>query len=134
MADITKRADLSPSLASQTNTPENQIDGVIGGSEVIDYGDLCYLHSDGTFRKALYAGGGANSTTVYGIAANRNRPGKPLTLYKSIVFAYSEDIVPGQKYYLSAVTAGALSDTPNGKPVAYGGLRGEIHFEANWDK
>jgi hypothetical protein len=123
---LTKRTDFLPSLASQTPTPENQIDGVAG--EDIEAGDLCYIGTDGLFYRTNT--GSAAATKARGMAATSQREGFPLTIYRVAVFGYTEtsgsgSAVPGTDYYVSS-TAGRLSDTaPSGSgfrvtPVAFG--------------
>lgn len=134
MANLTKKTDIAPSLASQTPTPENQIDGVAG--ENIDYADLCYIGADGYIYRAH--SGTALATQARGLAATKQRAGKPLTIYRCAAFGYTEEngattCVPGKNYYVSA-TAGRLSDTApntgagvNDAPVAFGRNDGVIH-------
>jgi hypothetical protein len=136
MAILAKRSDLSPSLSSQTPTPENQFDGTAG--EAIEYADACYLAADGLIYRCVGATP-ADTSLVHGFAANKQREGKPITIYRNAYFAYTAEsgagaAVPGTRYYVDAATAGAINTTANGPACAVGALYGNIIVTTTWDK
>ena len=135
MPDLVKRVSMPPSLSSQTPAPENQVDGIAG--EDIDFADLCYIGADGRFYRAHT--GTPEATQAIGLAATKQREDKPVTIYLSAVFGYTEETgptaaVPGRNYFVSA-TPGRLSDTaPDAgagvrtERVAFGRVDGNVHI------
>lgn len=106
MAAVAKAG--TPSLSSVLPPQNCQIAGLKAG-EAIAAGDLCYIKSDGLVW--LATGAAANAAAkVDGIAAEACAVGEAVTLFRHVNFRYGAALTPGVRLFLSAATAGALSD------------------------
>lgn len=107
MAAVAKSG--TPSLCSQTPGREHQISGLKAG-EAIAAGDACYVKAaDGLVW--LSTGAAANAAAkVRGFAFAAAQAGEAVTLYAGVNWNYGAALTPGTDLFLSAATAGALSD------------------------
>lgn len=110
MAAITKRG--TPSLASATPPPNEQIPGLRASEDIVS-GDLCTIQADGT------AGLSGTGDRVHGVAALTASTGEAVTLYRSVRFAYGVGLTPGTDVRLSATVAGGLDDAGTEQIVGF---------------
>jgi len=98
------------SLATKQPGAEHTITGLFAG-ETIAAGDCCYIKaSDGKLYRSTGAAANA-AAQVDGWAAENCTAGEALTLYKSVNFNYSANLlVPGTSYYVSGTVAGGIAD------------------------
>lgn len=118
MAAVAKSG--TPSVCSQTPGREHQLSGLLAG-EAIAAGDACYVKSDGLVW--LSTGAAANAAAkVRGFAFTAAAVGEAVTLYHGVNWYYGAALTPGADLFLSAATAGALSDvatTGGTAPIGY---------------
>lgn len=110
MAAVAKSG--TPSLCSQTPGREHQISGLKAGV-AIAAGDACYIGADnGSGTVFLSTGAAATAPAkVRGFAFAAAAAGEAVTLYHGVNFYYGAALTPGADLFVSAATAGALSDT-----------------------
>jgi hypothetical protein len=100
-----------PSLSTIISTPDNThvVASGIKAATAIVAGDACYIGSTGL--ATLSTGAAANAAAkVRGFAAMSASAGEAVTLLTHIEFRYGAGLTPGADLFLSAATAGALSD------------------------
>lgn len=100
-----------PSLSSIVGTPDNThiVASGIKAATAIVAGDACYISSTGL--ATLSTGAAATAPAkVRGFAAMSASAGEAVTLLTDVEFRYGTGLTPGTDLYLSAATAGALSD------------------------
>ena len=100
-----------PSLATTLPGPEHSISGLTNGSVALAAFDACYIDSAGLVQ--LSNGTAADAVAkVRWYAAKAYAAGATnVTLYFGVRVRYGAGLTPGANLYLSAATAGALSDT-----------------------
>src|SRR5215207_7578210 len=110
MAAVAKSG--TPSLSSILSTPDNThiVASGIKTATAIVAGDACYIASTGLATLATGAAATAPAK-VRGFAAMSAGAGEAVTLLTDVEFRYGAGLTPGADLFLSAVTAGALSDT-----------------------
>jgi len=108
MAAVAKSG--TPSLATRLPDVSCQVgSGLVAGVAIAAW-DACYIHTDGTVL--LSSGAAANAAAkVRGFAAHAAAIGEPVTLLHNVDVRYGAGLTPGADLFLSAATAGALSDT-----------------------
>ncbi len=109
MAAVAKSG--TPSLATRLPDVSCQVgSGLVAGVAIAAF-DACYIHTDGTVL--LSTGAAVNAAAkVDGYAAHAAAAiGEAVTLLEGIDVRYGAGLTPGARLFLSAATAGALSDT-----------------------
>lgn len=119
MADIAKSG--TPSLATVGPDPGACKHPSLVAGENLAAGDACYIKNDGTVWRSTGAAANA-AAKVRGFAPTKANAGEVITLMYHVLFQYGSGLTPGQDYYLSGATAGALADaasTGGTAPIAY---------------
>jgi hypothetical protein len=107
MAAVAKSG--TPSLATREPDVSRQVGSGLTAGAAIAAGDACYIHTDGTVL--LSTGAAANAAAqVVGFAVHAAAIGEAVTLLDDVDWRYGAGLTPGAALFLSAATAGALSD------------------------
>ncbi len=119
MAAIAKSG--TPSLATTLPSPEHYLSGLTA-SDTIGAFDACYIHTDGTVKRATGAAANA-AAKVRGFAAQAYANGDTdVTLLFGVRVRYGAGLTPGGNIFLSGTTAGGLDDaasTGGTAPIGY---------------
>lgn len=107
MAAVAKSG--TPSLATMIPGGGNFVGSNLKAGAAIAAGDACYIASTGLVHPSTGAAANA-AAKVRGFAAAAAASGEAVTLLTDVDFHYGSGMTPGIDVFLSAATAGALSD------------------------
>lgn len=108
MAAVAKSG--TPSLCTPTPDSSHRVGSGLYAGVAIAAGDACYIAAAGTVLLSTGAAATAPAK-VRGFAGIAAAAGEAVTLFTDVDFNYGSGLTPGADLFLSAATAGALSDT-----------------------
>lgn len=133
MANLTKSG--KPELATFMPSTDCRITGVDVNVDATA-GDVVYLDAtSGQWKKSIASSSSAASRFGIGILHDDKYAGQPTTVFTHARFHYGSGLTPGQLFWVSADTAGALQTAApytNATPVAFAIDDSKIEFCGNW--